>query len=98
MARAGAVQSRMGLTMVAAAVIALGTFAAMSSVPDDVRSPDTLFLPALFMAIALIVPVVIQVRSDLTSVLRVENALLIGIVYWLLMDMLQSAYPFEFVT
>lgn len=71
---------------------------AMSNVPDDVGVATALFMPALYLTIALLLPVVFQMRSDLTAVLRIENALTLGIIYWLLLDMLQSAYPFQFVT
>lgn len=97
-ASATAMRSRHTIALLALSSIGLGTAAAMSSVPDDIGNAEALFLPALYMTIALIFPVALQIRSNLTAVLRVENALMLGIIYWLLLDMLQSAYPFQFTT
>ena len=85
---------RINWALLAVCSIGFGTYAAVVSVPDDVGPKNALFWSALYMTIALIVPVALQIRSDLTTVLRIENMLMIAIVYWLLLDMLQSAYPF----
>lgn len=90
--------ARISLAIFTCGSIGVGTMLAMSNVPDDVSDATALFMPALYLSIALLLPVVIQVRSDLTAVLRIENALTLGIIYWLLLDMLQSAYPLEFVS
>src|SRR5438874_1840109 len=87
-----------GITFAACASIGFATWAATAIIPDDISGADALFLPALCLTIGLIVPILLQLRSNLTAVLRIENALMIGIVYWLLLDMLQSAYPFELVS
>ena len=81
-------QARIGLAIFACGSIGLGTMFAMSSVPDDVGVATALFVPALYLTFGLLLPVVLQIRSDLTAVLRVENALTLGIIYWLLLDML----------
>jgi hypothetical protein len=90
-------RARMNWALLALGSIGIGTFAAVGSVPDDIGRADALFLPALYMTIGLIVPVALQIRYDLTTALRIENMLMVGIVYWLLLDMLQSAYPFTTV-
>ena len=84
-----------GLQILGCASIICGSIAAIASVPNDLSSSDALFSSGLFMTIGLVVPVVLQVRRHLGSVLRVDNMLMLGIVYWLLVDLLQSAYAFE---
>jgi hypothetical protein len=91
-------RARLNWALLALCSIGIGTFAAVESVPDDIGRADALFLPALYMTSALMVPVALQIRSDLTTVLRIENILMVGVVYWLLLDMLQSAYPFTDVS
>lgn len=98
MSSAYTLRARVNMAMLAFGSIGLGTVTAMVTVPDDIGRADALFFPALYLTTALIVPVALQMRSDLSAVLRVENVLMLGIVYWLLLDMLQSAYPFEFVS
>jgi hypothetical protein len=96
----GANRQSVRLSFVLAGFVSIGVamLSAMASIPDDINEADALFLPALYLTIGLIVPIVLQLRSDLRAALRVENVLMIGLVYWLLMDMLQSAYPFQSVT
>src|SRR5437879_5818066 len=93
--RGGSNEARTSKAMLAFGSIILGTMAAVFSVPDDISTADALFWSALYMTVGLILPVAMQVRSDLTSALRIENALMLGIVYWLLLDPLQSAYSFS---
>lgn len=91
-------QEHFSLTVLACCSIGLGSILAICSVPDDIGAVDALFMPALSLTVGILLPVVFQMRFDLTSVLRIENALTLGIIYWLMLDMLQSAYPFLFVT
>lgn len=91
-------RSSIGTVLFGACSIVVGIIFSMQSVPEDVRSNNSLVIPAMYLTIALLIPVALQLRSDLSLILRVQNALMLGIVYWLLFDMLQSAYPFAFVT
>ena len=90
--------SRINIALLGFSSIATGMIAAMESVPGDITDPSALFWPALYMTIGLIVPIVIQGFSNLMSVFRIENIMMIGIIYWLLLDMLQSAYTFAAVS
>lgn len=86
------------VTWLALASVGVATLFAVESVPAHVGTSNALFWPAAILTAGVMLPVIAQIRRNLLSILRVENALMIGIVYWLLMDMLQSAYPFEAVT
>ncbi len=77
--------------------IAAGTAIAIALVPDYVTPAGALFESAVAMTVGLLLPVALRLRLDLTHVLRIENILLIGLVYWILLDLLQSAYPIELV-
>lgn len=78
--------------------VTLATLVAIWILPDNVVPAGSLFLSAVVMSIGLMLPVILQVRTNLLAVLRVENILMAGIIYWLLLDMLQSAFPFEGVS
>ena len=71
-----------------------GTLLAVLVVPENVGEANTLVEPAAYMTLGLLTPIVFGLRKDLISVLKIENALMIAIVYWLLFDLLQSAYPY----
>ena len=78
--------------------IALATLAAVALVPADPYPPSALFAPAAAMTLGLAIPPLLRLRRDLRHCFRVEHLLLLGVVYWLLLDLLQSAYPMEFVS
>jgi hypothetical protein len=78
--------------------ITLGTILAVIFVPDNVSPPEALFEPALMLALGLMLGPLFRVSHDPKSTLRVENILLAGIIYWLLLDPLQSAYSFDLVS
>jgi len=77
--------------------IATATITAITQIPDYVEPAGVLFGPAVTMAAGLMIPIALRLRQDLRSVLLVENILITGLVYWLLLDLLQSAYPMELV-
>ena len=77
------------------ASVAVGTIVAVALVPDDYTPAGALFWPGAAMAASFVAPVALRLRRDLTVTLRVENLLLLGLIYWLLLDLLQSAYPIE---
>ena len=79
-----------GLGIVATA---LGTFLAVSFIPDDPAPRGALFIPALAMAAGLAAaPLAAAIRSP-KSLLRAEYLLALAPIYWLLLDLLQGVYP-----
>ena len=79
-----------GLGIVATA---LGTFLAVSFIPDDPARRGALFFSALAMAAGLAAaPVAAAIRSP-KVLLRAEYLLALAPIYWLLLDLLQGAYP-----
>ena len=76
-------------------IIAIGAIGAAMTTPDDVTRADALVQPSAFLGLALLAPVALRLRRDLSQALRAENFLLFGLVYWLLLDLLQAAYPME---
>jgi len=73
--------------------IVIGTIIAISFLPQSFNREDALFTSAVIMSVALMLPILMRIRSGVLGLLRVENVLLVGVVYWLLLDLLQSAYP-----
>lgn len=74
------------------AVAGLGTFLAVQFVPDDPSRKGALFVSALVMAFGLAaVPLVNAFRYP-KSLLRSEHIIVMGPIYWLLLDLLQGTY------
>ncbi len=73
----------------------IGTMLAVSLIPVDSQSQGALFAPALAMTIGLLTAPVVAAVGDPKSLLRGEHLLAIGPIYWLLLDLLQGAYPME---
>lgn len=72
---------------------ALGTFLAVSFIPDDPAPQGALFLSALAMTAGLAAaPLAAAIRSP-KSLLRAEYLLSLAPIYWLLLDLLQGVYP-----
>jgi hypothetical protein len=74
-----------------------GLGAAIAFMPDDPQPMGAMFWPALCLALGLLAPI-LRVRASLKSLLRSEHFLMGALVYWLVLDMLQSAYPLHQVT
>lgn len=72
---------------------ACGTLAAIASIPDDPQPERALFWPALWCSLGIFAVPLARLRRDTAVLLRAEHFLMIGLVYWLLMDPLQSVYP-----
>src|SRR5262245_62002053 len=70
-----------------------GTIAAIASMPDDPQPSGALFWPALLLGIGLLSVPLARVCRNTTVLLRAEHFLMVGLVYWLLLDPLQGAYP-----
>jgi hypothetical protein len=86
------------LTLLGAVATVCGTIAAILSVPDDPVPAGALFWPAVWCSLGLLTAPVLGLRKTTQAILRAENLLMIGLIYWLLLDLLQGAYPLEDVT
>lgn len=78
--------------VIGAFIIAGGTFAAVIAVPGNFSEPGALRLSGAIMAFALIAPTFFNWKNDALTLLRGENILLGGLVYWVLLDIIQGAY------
>jgi hypothetical protein len=78
--------------------IVLGTGLAVWLVPEDPQPADALFPAALAMAVGLAAGPVAAGLGSARSLLRGEHLLALAPVYWLLLDPLQGAYPFDLIT
>src|SRR5689334_19547692 len=77
----------------------LGALAvAIALIPNDPHPIGAMFWPALCLTIGLLAVPVLRMRATMISVLRAENFLMLGLIYWLLLDMLSSAYSLDLVT
>jgi hypothetical protein len=81
-----------GLALLGMVATIFGTMAATLSVPDDPQPVGALFWPAVWCSLGLLTAPVLRLRSAVAA-LRAENLLMIGLVYWLLLDLLQGTYP-----
>jgi oligosaccharide repeat unit polymerase len=74
------------------------TLFAINLIPEDPSPAGALFIPALVMALGLIAAPILACTRSPRAILRAENLLVLTPVYWLLLDLLQGAYPMEDVT
>ena len=86
------------LIAVGAIATLCGTTAAILSVPDDPQPRGALFWSAVWCSFGLLTAPVLGLRKTTQAILRTENFLMIGLVYWLLLDLLQGAYPLDNVS
>jgi len=78
-----------------AAAALCGTLAAIISIPADPRPSGALIWPAVWCSIGLLTAPLLGLRNSIQTILRTENLLMIGLIYWLLLDLLQGAYPID---
>jgi oligosaccharide repeat unit polymerase len=76
----------------------VGTVLALLWFPLDPTPAGALFLPALLQALGLLTVPVLMFIKERRLIFRIENIVMFGLVYWLLIDMLQSAYDMENVS
>lgn len=77
----------------------LGSLAiAIALIPDDPRPAGAMFWPALCLTLGLLAAPILRARRAVSSMFRADNMLVVALIYWLLLDPLQSAYPLERVT
>lgn len=71
----------------------ISTVAAVNFIPEDTYPEGALFLPALIMSAGLAIAPLYACAKSPRTLLRVEHLLIMSPVYWLLLDLLQGAYP-----
>jgi hypothetical protein len=86
-----------GLNAFALVSISVGTLAAVLWLPQSIEEDNALVIPATCMTLGLLIPGVFAAIKDMNEFVRVENILMLGMVYWILLDPLQSAYPYLLV-
>ena len=87
-----------GRAILGATAVICGTFAAIVSMPDDPRPSGALFWPAVWCSVGLLTAPLLGLRKNIQTILTTENVLMIGLVYWLLLDLLQGAYSLDDVS
>jgi hypothetical protein len=74
-------------------VLALGALLAIYFLPEsNVQSAGALQISGIFLTIALLGPVFIACSRDINQIFRVELLLLVGVFFWLLIDILQPGF------
>ena len=86
------------LILLGAVATVCGTIAAILSVPDDFQPRGALFWPAVWCSFGLLAAPLFGLRKSTQRIFRTENLLMVGLVYWLLLEMIQGAYPLEDVS
>ena len=76
----------------------IGTLLATRFIPVEVQPEGALFIPAVIQSVALMLPAVWQFMTNWRRVLRAEYLLTVGLVFWLLLDMIQGRYALEGVS
>lgn len=79
-------------TAIGVLVIVLGTSVAIWAIPANYSELGDLRISGLILAISLIAPTCFNWSNDAFRLLRGENILLGGLVYWVLLDVLQASY------
>ena len=72
-----------------------GTLAAVSLVPEDPSPKGALFLSGLVMAMGLASAPLSAAFRDPKSIVQPQHLLMLAPIYWLLLDLIQQAYPLE---
>lgn len=70
-----------------------GTVAAINIIPDDPAPAGALLFPALVMALGITVAPLVACIKSRRTIFRVEHILVFSPIYWLLLDLIQGAYP-----
>jgi hypothetical protein len=84
--------------LLGAVTVLAGLVLAIACMPDDPQPVGAMFAPALCLALGLLAVPILRARRSVSSVLRAEHILMLALVYWLLLDPLQSAYPLYLVS
>jgi oligosaccharide repeat unit polymerase len=78
--------------------VIFGTFLATSLIPIDPLPAGALFHSALTMTLGIIAAPMLACFRNPRTLFRVEHILVFSPIYWLLLDLLQGAYPLERVS
>lgn len=70
----------------------LGTLATVVFFPAQPTPRGALFVPALILAVCIVVVPVMRALTGAATKMNVENFVAIGFVFWLLLDLIQGAY------
>lgn len=72
------------------ATIPAGTGLAVALIPEKFNYAGSLFVSALLMSAGILAPVVLAAVRRPYNLVRCENLILVGLVYWILLDLLQN--------
>jgi hypothetical protein len=80
-------------------VIAVATSVAIALlfIPNDTSPWGALYFPALVLTLGLLASPALTAFLDPASVFRVENLVMVGLIYWILLDLLQAMHDLSTV-
>jgi len=85
-----------GVALAGSAIIGVGAVLAISQTPSEYAPPGAMFWPAALLSASLLaIPIMRALLEGLHGLLHAENLLLVAIIYWILLDLLQGAYPLD---
>ncbi|HEY8067158.1 MAG TPA: O-antigen polymerase [Methylosinus sp.] len=85
-----------GVALAGSAIIGAGAVLAVALTPVEYAPPGAMFWPAAVLSASLLaIPLMRGVLEGLHGLLHAENLLLVAIIYWVLLDLLQGAYPLD---
>src|SRR5262245_62037982 len=64
---------------------------AVALVPSNYASSGAMLQPALILTVGLLIAPAIAAYRSPASIFRVEHLIMVGLIYWVLLDLLQSA-------
>jgi len=86
--------ARITVSLLAIALLVLALALSVVLIPMNFQEPGALFWSAVSLSIGLLCVPILRIRfSDLKTALRTENFVLLGLIYWVLLDPLQVSYP-----
>lgn len=74
---------------------AIGALLAYVTMPDRVAQPGALRVPATLLSAGLLAGPLVAAVSRPIAIFRIENTAVGGLVYWLLLDLIQGVYELE---
>jgi hypothetical protein len=82
--------SKISDAVISVAVVAIGTGVAIIFVPENVAQPYALSISAAIFSTSLILVPALRMRRHASSILRGENVLMLGLIYWLFLEPIQG--------
>lgn len=73
----------------------IATFIAVNLIPDNPEPEGALLWPAIALSAGLLVAPIAAAFRQAKALLRAEHLLVMAPIYWLLLDLLQGAYPMD---